>query len=78
MPLQPFFKTKSNTATQEKQLKDSIDKEVEAEIKGFFATENLNAETEDAKVLNWWNLNKTSSCQLCNEIYFCTIIFCVF
>ena len=33
----------SNTTTQEDVQQDSIDEEIEAEIKGFFATENLNA-----------------------------------
>ena len=35
-----------NTATQKEKQLDSIDEEIEAEIKGFFAIENLNAETE--------------------------------
>ena len=54
-----MFKIEPNTATQEDEQKDSFYEEIEAEIKGFFATENLNAETEEDKVLNWWNLNKT-------------------
>ena len=47
-----MFKIDSNTATQEDEQQDSIDKEIEAEIKGFFATESLNAETKVEKVLN--------------------------
>ena len=54
-----MFKIDSNTATQEDEQQDSIDKEIEAEIKGFFATENLNAEKKEDKVFNWWNLNKS-------------------
>ena len=46
-----LFKTDSKTATQDDEQQDSIDEETEAEIKGFFAKENLNAETKD-KVLN--------------------------
>ena len=38
---------------------DSIDEEIEAEIKGFISTKNLNAETEENKIINWWNLNNT-------------------
>ena len=37
----------SNTATQVDKQQDSIDEEIQAEIKGFFTTENLNAETEE-------------------------------
>ena len=54
-----LFKIESNTATQEGEQQISIDEELEAEIKGCFATKNLNAETEEEKVLNWWNFNKT-------------------
>ena len=54
-----LFSVESNTATQEDEQPDSIDEENEAEEKGFFTTENLNAETEEDKVLNWWNFNKT-------------------
>ena len=54
-----LFKIESKTATQEDEQQDSIYEEIEAEIKGFFATENLSAETEKDKVLNWWNLKKT-------------------
>ena len=39
-----LFKIESKTATQEDKQQDSIDKEIEAEIKGLVATENLNAE----------------------------------
>ena len=45
-----LFKIESNTATQDDEQQDSIDEEFEAETKGFFATENLNAETEEDKV----------------------------
>ena len=34
-------------------------KKLKQKLRAFFATENLNAETEEAKVLSWWNLNKT-------------------
>ena len=51
-----MFKTESNIATQEKEQQGSIDEEIEAETKGLFATENLKAETKEAKVLNWWSL----------------------
>ena len=54
-----MFKIESNTAIQEDEQQNYIDKEIEAEIKDFFTTENLNAETEEVKVLNWWNFNKT-------------------
>ena len=33
-----LFNVESNTATKEDKLKDSVDEEIEAEIKGFFAT----------------------------------------
>ena len=52
-----LFEIESNTATQEDEQQDYIDEEVEAEIKGFSTTENFNAETEEDKVLNWWNFN---------------------
>ena len=42
-----MFKIESNTATQEDEQQDSIDEEIEAEIKGFFAIENLNAENKE-------------------------------
>ena len=48
-----MFKTQSNTAIQGSEQNDSIDEEIEAKIKDFFATENMNAETEEAEVLNW-------------------------
>ena len=54
-----LFKIKPNTASQEDEQQDSIDEEIEAEIKGFFATENLNAESEEDELLNWWKLYKT-------------------
>ena len=54
-----LFEKESNTATQEDEQQDSLDEEIEAEIKGFYATENLNEVTEEDKVLNMWNLNKT-------------------
>ena len=38
---------------------DSIDEEIEAEIKGFFAAENMNVETKEDKGLDWWNFNKS-------------------
>ena len=41
-----------NTATQEDEQQDFIDEEIEAEIKGFLAKKNLNAETKEDKVLN--------------------------
>ena len=34
------------------------DKQIEAEIKGFFAIENLNAETKKDEVSNRFNLNE--------------------
>ena len=52
-----LFKIDSKIATQDDEQQDSIDEEIETEIKGFFATENLNAETKEEKVLNYWNLN---------------------
>ena len=54
-----LFKIELNTATQEDEQKNSIDEEIEAQIKVFFKTESLNVETEEDKVLNWWNFNKT-------------------
>ena len=54
-----MFKVEPNTATQEDEQQGSFDQEIEAEIKGFFATENLNAETEEDKVLNWLNFDQT-------------------
>ena len=42
-----LFKVEANTATQEDEQQDSFDQEIETEIKVFFATENLNAETKD-------------------------------
>ena len=47
-----LFKIESRTVTQEDEQQDSIGEEIETEIKDFFATENLNAETEENKVLN--------------------------
>ena len=40
------FKIELNTNTQEDEQHDSIYEDTEAEIKGFFALENLNAKTE--------------------------------
>ena len=54
-----LLKTETNTATQEDEQQDSTDEEIQAEIKGFFSTENLDKVTKEDKVLNWWNLNKT-------------------
>ena len=48
-----LFKIQSNTASQE----NSIDEEIAEEIKGLFVKENLYAEIENDKVLNWWNFN---------------------
>ena len=49
-----LFKIESNTDTQQDKQQDSSDEEVEAKTKVFFLlTENLNAETEEDKVLNW-------------------------
>ena len=48
-----------NTATQENEQQDSFDEEIEAGINGVFATENMNAETEEIQVLNWWNFKNT-------------------
>ena len=47
------------TATQINEQQHLINKEFKAEIKGFFATDCLKVEAEEAKVLNWSNLNKT-------------------
>ena len=47
-----MFKIEPNTATQVDEQQNSIVKENEAVIKGFFATENLNAETEKDEVWN--------------------------
>ena len=47
-----LFKIESRTVTQEDEQQDSIGEEIETEIKDFFATENLNAETEENQVLN--------------------------
>ena len=41
-----WFKIELNTATQEDEQHDSINEQIEAEIKGFFALKNLNAEPE--------------------------------
>ena len=49
-----MFKLDSNTATQ-----DSFSEQIEAEIKDFFDTENLNVETKEDEVLNLLNLNKS-------------------
>ena len=54
-----LFKIESNTATQWVEQHDSINEEIEAEIKGFFDTKSSNAETEEDKVLNRLNFNKT-------------------
>ena len=73
-----FFKTESNTATQENVQQNSICEEIEANIKGFFATENLNTKTEMYK-LKFKSVkldrNKIQTfCQLYREISFGTII----
>ena len=47
-----LFKIESNTATQWVEQHDSINEEIEAEIKSIFATENLNAETDEDQVLD--------------------------
>ena len=44
-----MYKVELNTATQEDEQQNSIDEEIEAEIKSFLATENLSAETEEDK-----------------------------
>ena len=54
-----LFKAESNTTTELNVQQHLINAEIKAEIKGFFATENLTAETEEGKVLNCRNLNKT-------------------
>ena len=56
-----MIEIESNTATQEDEQQSSIDEGIEAEIKSFFATENLNAETEEDNVLNWWKLNRQNT-----------------
>ena len=43
--LQFFVKIELNTAAQEDEQHDSINEEIEAEIKRFYATEYLNEET---------------------------------
>ena len=47
-----MFKTDLKIATQDDEQQDSIDKEIEAEIKNFFATDNLNGEIKEDEVLN--------------------------
>ena len=59
-----MFKIDSNAATQKNEQQDSIDETIKAEIKGFFATEKLKAESKEDKVLNWWNLNKSKYLEL--------------
>ena len=54
-----MFKIDLNTVTREDEQQESIAEEIEAEIKGFFATESLYAETKEGKVLNCWNFNKS-------------------
>ena len=49
-----------NTATKEDEQQDSIHEEIEAELKRFFAIENLNIEIEEDKVLNWLNSNNSN------------------
>ena len=48
-----LFKIELNKGTQKDEKHDSIDEKIEADIKGFFVTENLNAETEKKKLLTW-------------------------
>ena len=45
-----MFKTESNIAIQNNEQQYSIGEKTYIEIKGFFATENLNAKTEQAQV----------------------------
>ena len=47
-----LFKIKSIVVTQENKQQDFIDEEIEAEIKGFFATENLNTEKFAPLIIN--------------------------
>ena len=49
---------KQNQTQLQNEQQDSIDEKIDAEIKGLLPTENLNAETEEAKVLNWGEQNK--------------------
>ena len=44
-----MFKTDSKIAIQDDKQQDSIDKEIEAEIKGFFATDNMNGEMKEVE-----------------------------
>ena len=44
-----LFKTDSKIAIQDDKQQDSIDREIEAKIKGFFATNNLNGEMKEVE-----------------------------
>ena len=55
-----MFQTETESTTQENEQQDSVNVEIEAEIKGFFAEANLHKQIEEAKMLTGWNLNKTT------------------
>ena len=52
-----MFRKDSNTTTQKDEQQNCINEEIKAEIKGFFATDNLNTETKE--VLNWFNFKNS-------------------
>ena len=67
-----LLKTDSKTATQDDKQQDSIDEVIEAIIKGFFATESLNAETKEDKSLKLVELEEVKipiSCKLCKKFF---------
>ena len=53
------FKSETSADSNESEKQDSVDQEIETEIKAFLAENNLPAEeVKEAEVLSWWNLNK--------------------
>ena len=53
------FKSETSADTHESEQQDSVDQEIETEIKAFLAENNLPAEeVKEAEVLSWWNSNK--------------------
>ena len=76
------FKSETSAYTHESEQQDSVDQEIETEIKAFLAENNLPAEeVKEAEVLSWWNSNKKkihTSRQVFKKVSFGTTIFCLF
>ena len=69
------FKSERSANNHESEQQDSVNQEIETEIKAFLAEE-----VKEDEVLSLWNSNKKkiyTSCQVCKKVSFGSTILCL-